>query len=68
MNAEPASQPVGSTEANVSLGRVSQLVLAAWWLAASGLSGKARFEITGAALMVLLLGFLVPFLRHNFWL
>lgn len=44
------------------------LALPAWWLAASGLPWKLRLTLTVAGVLALLLGFIVPFFRHNFWL
>ncbi len=44
------------------------LALPAWWLAASGQPWKLRLTLTAAEVLALLLGFIVPFFRHNFWL
>lgn len=42
--------------------------LAFWWLAACGLSWKPRLALTGAEFLTLFFGFLVTFVRHNYWL
>ncbi len=44
------------------------LALTAWWLAASGLTWKARLALTCAEALALFFGFLVAFVRHNLWL
>jgi len=44
------------------------LTLPAWWLAAGGLSWKARLSLTAVGALALLVLFIVPFFRHNFWL
>ena len=44
------------------------LALPSWWLATSGLPWKFRLMLTVAGVLALLLGFVAPFFRHNFWL
>lgn len=44
------------------------LTLVAWWLASNGLPWKVRLTRTVTGVLGLLLCFIVPFFRHNFWL
>ena len=47
---------------------VASLALTSWWLAASGQPWKMRMALIAVEALGLLIGFIVPFFRHNFWL
>lgn len=44
------------------------LALPAWWLATRGLPWEYRLTLTAAGALALLIAFIGPFFRHNFWL